>query len=88
MTNIFNKIFYNMELKKKTWRINGVETDPKQNDEDDNIKIDDKQIDLSIVQEKGTNEIIFTINVDNKEYSFLMYDEIIDFINKLRKKRR
>lgn len=83
--NIFNKMFYNKKLLKKAWCIKGVETDPTQNNEDDNITINDKMINLTLTQEKGTSDIIATINVDNKEYSFLMYDEIIDFIIKLKK---
>lgn len=84
--NIFNKIFYNKQLNKKAWHIKGVETDPTQNDEDDNITINDKMINLTISQEKGTSEIMATINIDNKEYSFLMYDEIINFINELKRR--
>jgi hypothetical protein len=84
--NIFNKIFYNKKLNTRSWRIKGVETDPTQNDEDDNITINDKMIDLTISQEKGTSDIIATINVDNKEYSFLMYDEIINTINELKRR--
>lgn len=82
--NLFNKVFYNKQLHKKAWHITGVETDPSQTDSDDNITINDKMINLTITQEKGTSEIIATINVDDKEYSFLMYDEIINFINKLK----
>lgn len=82
--NIFNKIFYNKDFTSKKWHINGVETNPNQTEQDVNIDMQDKLINLTITKEKGTNEPIATINVDDKEYSFIMYDEIIDFINKLK----
>lgn len=82
--NIFNKIFYNKDISKKRWHITGVETNPNQTEQDDNIDIQDKLINLTISKEKGTQEVIATINVDDKEYSFIMYDEIIDFIKKLK----
>ncbi len=84
--NIFNRVFYNKKLNQKTWRINGVETDPTQNDDDDNLTINDKDIDLTISQEQGIKGILLTLKVDNKEYSFMLYDEIINFINKLNRR--
>lgn len=84
--NVINKLFYNMQLNKKSWRIRGVETDPTQNDEDDNITLKDKDIDLTISQEKGTTEVILTFKIDDKEYNIILYDEVIDFINKLKRR--
>ena len=84
--NVINKLFYNMQLNKKSWRIRGVETDPTQNNEDDNITLKDKDIDLTISQEKGTSEVILTFKIDDKEYNILLYDEVIDFINKLKRR--
>lgn len=84
ITKLFNKVFYNKDLNKKSWRISGVETDPTQTDAD-NYDMIDKNIDLTITKEKVTSEIIATFNVDNKEYSFILYDEVIDFINELKR---
>ena len=83
MANIFNKLFYNKDIKKKTWQINGVETDPKQNEYDDNIKVKDTKILLTISQEKNNPSIIATIQVKGQEYSFIVYDEILDFIKRI-----
>lgn len=82
---LFNKVFYNKNLTTKKWRINGVETDPTQKD-DENITLNDKTIDLTLSKEKGYKDIVLTLVIDNKEYSFMLYDEIIDFINKLNKR--
>ena len=83
MVNIINKLFYNKEIKKKTWNIKGVETDPKQNEEDDNIKIENTDIKLTLSQEKGNKSIVATIQVKNSEYSFILYDEILDYIRRV-----
>lgn len=83
---LFNSIFYNKELTTKKWRIVGAETDPKQINDDENFTINDKTIDLTITKEKGYNDIFVTLNIDNKEYNFILYDEIIKYINKLNNK--
>lgn len=83
MTNIFNKVFFNKDLNKKAWKIKGVQTDPTQNEQDDNIDIKDADINLIITKEKGLNDIMATIQVNGQEYSFIVYDEIIKHINKL-----
>lgn len=85
MANLFNKIFYNKELNKKGWKIKGVQTDPTQNNNDDNIDIEDVDLKLILTKEKDTKEIVTTIQVKGQEYSFIMYDEIIEYINKLKK---
>lgn len=83
MANIFNKLFYNKKIKRHTWEIKGVETDPTQNDEDDNVDIKDAKIYLTLSQEENDTNIITTIQVNGQEYSFLLYDEILDYIKKL-----
>ena len=83
MTNIFNLLFYNKKIKKKTWLINGVETDPTQNDKDDNIDIKDAKIYLTLSQEENDDNIVATIQVNGQEYSFILYDEIINYIKKI-----
>jgi hypothetical protein len=88
MTNIFNKLFYNKDLNKKAWTIKGVETDPTQNEEDDDIKIKDTDINLIITKEKGLNDIMATIQVNGQEYSFIIYDEVIKHINKLHNQKQ
>jgi len=87
LTNIFNRIFYNKQLNKKGWTIRGVKTDPTQNDEDDNIDIEDVDINLVITKEKGQKDLCATIQIDGNEYSFILYDEIINYINKLRESK-
>lgn len=83
MTNIFNQIFYNKELKTKSWLIKGVETNPKQKRKDDNIDIKDTNIKLTLSQERDDTNIVATIQVSDHEYSFILYDEIVDYIKRL-----
>lgn len=84
MTNIFNKVFYSKKPKTKTWVINGVETDPKQTDDDKDIKIKDAKIKLTLAKEQDNANIITTIEVNGQEYSFILYDEIIQYVSKIR----
>lgn len=83
MVNLFNRIFYNKKINKKTWLINGVETDPTQTDKDDDIKISDTKITLTISKEVNSKDIITTIQVKDQEFSFILYDEVIKYINDL-----
>lgn len=88
MANIFNKIFYNKDLIKKAWRIEGSETDITQDHEDDNIKIDPLYLNLIITKEKDIDGIMATIQVKGQEYNFMLYDEIIDYINGIREVKK
>lgn len=83
---LFNKLFYNKDLLKKSWHLKGVETDPTQQDNCDDYTLIDKAIDITIVKEKGNNPIILTLDVDKKEYNIVLYDEIISYINKIKEK--
>lgn len=86
MSRLFNKIFYNKDITKKAWTIKGVQTDPKQKETDTDIMVKDANLKLILTKEKGVNGIITTIQVNDQEYSFMLYDEIIDYINKIKEK--
>ena len=89
MSNIINKILYNKILTKKAWIINGIKTDPKktETDDEDLSDIENVEIKLIISKEKGFNDIMITISAEDNEYSFLLYDEVLNHIDILRNKK-
>lgn len=84
MSNLLNKLLFKRQVTKKGWIINGVETDPNQKENDTDIKVKDTEIKLMITKEQGFNDILTTIQVNGREYSFMLNDDIIKYINKLK----
>lgn len=81
---LFNKMFTNLKITKKKFKIKAVETNPNQKETAKDIDIKDIDILLTLSQEHQDTNIIATIQANDKEYSFILYDEIIDYINKIK----
>ena len=86
MANFIQKAMYNGLLTKKGWNIKGVKTDPHKTkiDADNLSDIQDVNIKLALTKEKGFNDIMVTMIIEGNEYSFILYDEIINHINMIR----
>lgn len=84
MSKLFNKLLFKRQVNKKGWIINAVETDPNQKETDTDISIKDTEVKIIIAKEQGFNDILTTLQVDGREFSFVLNDEIIKYINKLK----
>ena len=84
MSKLFNKLLFKRQVNKKGWIINAVETDPNQKENDTDISIKDTEVKIIIAKEQGFNDILTTLQVDGREFSFVLNDEIIKYINKLK----
>ena len=87
MSKLFNKLLFKRQVNKKGWIINAVETDPTQEENDTDISIKDTEVKIIIAKEQGFNDILTTLQVDGREFSFVLNDEIIKYINKLKDKK-
>ena len=87
MLNMFSKIPYLGNITEKSWKIRGVKTDPKKTEIDPNDISDLKDVDMKLVisKEKNSKPVLFTIIVEENEYNFMLYDEILEYIDKIRR---